>query len=192
MTIKAIETSYKGYRFRSRLEARWAVFFDSLGIAWEYEKEGFVSNGKPYLPDFWLLDYKAHLEIKPGNWSLWDAVRGKEWAFAEGNEEGDNLFLVLAGNPWPWEYYFFSEFQGTLLPFPTAQFAICSECGSVRVVVSSVDAERDLWPLAFASSESKCGHVFCWCRPNYPVETHHLGRAYVAARSARFEHGEAG
>jgi hypothetical protein len=28
--IKAIETSYKGYRFRSRLEARWAVFFDAL------------------------------------------------------------------------------------------------------------------------------------------------------------------
>lgn len=25
--IKAIETEYKGYRFRSRLEARWAVFF---------------------------------------------------------------------------------------------------------------------------------------------------------------------
>lgn len=39
--IKAIETSYKGYRFRSRLEARWAVFFDALGIEWEYEKEGY-------------------------------------------------------------------------------------------------------------------------------------------------------
>jgi hypothetical protein len=39
--IKAIETRYKGYRFRSRLEARWAVFFDALGVEWEYEKEGF-------------------------------------------------------------------------------------------------------------------------------------------------------
>ena len=28
--IKAIETVYNGYRFRSRLEARWAVFFDAL------------------------------------------------------------------------------------------------------------------------------------------------------------------
>lgn len=27
--IKAIDTYYKGYRFRSRLEARWAVFFDA-------------------------------------------------------------------------------------------------------------------------------------------------------------------
>lgn len=36
-----IETRYKGYRFRSRLEARWAVFFDVLGVRWEYEPEGY-------------------------------------------------------------------------------------------------------------------------------------------------------
>ena len=41
--IKAIETYYKGYRFRSRLEARWAVFFDAAGIKYEYEPEGFIS-----------------------------------------------------------------------------------------------------------------------------------------------------
>ncbi len=40
-SIKAIETRYKGYRFRSRLEARWAVYFDTLGWKWEYEKEGY-------------------------------------------------------------------------------------------------------------------------------------------------------
>ena len=39
--IKAIETEYNGYRFRSRLEARWAVFFDAMGIKYEYEPEGF-------------------------------------------------------------------------------------------------------------------------------------------------------
>ena len=54
MKIKAIETRYKGYRFRSRLEARWAVFFDALCIEWEYEREGFVLPYGPYLPDFWL------------------------------------------------------------------------------------------------------------------------------------------
>ena len=32
MEIKAIETIYNGYKFRSRLEARWAVFFDEAGI----------------------------------------------------------------------------------------------------------------------------------------------------------------
>ena len=53
--IKAIDTDYKGYKFRSRLEARWAVFFDVLGIEWEYEKEGYeLGAGERYLPDFAL------------------------------------------------------------------------------------------------------------------------------------------
>ena len=30
--IKAIQTEYNGYLFRSRLEARWAVFFDACGV----------------------------------------------------------------------------------------------------------------------------------------------------------------
>ena len=50
-TIRAIETRYNGYRFRSRLEARWAVFFDTLGIRYEYEPEGFDLSrlaGKDY------------------------------------------------------------------------------------------------------------------------------------------------
>ena len=63
--IKPIETRYKGYRMRSRLEARWAVFFDALGIDWEYEKEGFDLDGIYYLPDFWLPDLKVWVEIKP-------------------------------------------------------------------------------------------------------------------------------
>jgi len=41
MAIAAIETRYAGCRFRSRLEARWAVFYDALGIDWEYEPQGF-------------------------------------------------------------------------------------------------------------------------------------------------------
>lgn len=53
--IPAIETQYKGYRFRSRTEARWAVFFDALGVDWVYEPEGYNLGGAGlYLPDFWL------------------------------------------------------------------------------------------------------------------------------------------
>lgn len=54
--MKAIETHYKGYRFRSRLEARWAVFFDAMGLRWEYEPEGFELPSGCYLPDFRLFD----------------------------------------------------------------------------------------------------------------------------------------
>lgn len=64
MTIKAIETEYNGYRFRSRLEARWAVFFDSLKIPWVYEPEGIEINRLSYLPDFYLPDCKQFFEVK--------------------------------------------------------------------------------------------------------------------------------
>jgi hypothetical protein len=67
MTIKAIETKYKGYRFRSRLEARWAVHFDALNVEWRYEPEGF-NLGEPlgcYLPDFYLPKFNTWCEVKP-------------------------------------------------------------------------------------------------------------------------------
>lgn len=64
--IKAIETKYNGYRFRSRLEARWAVFFDACNEPWEYEVEGYdlCKNLGYYLPDFWLPHKKVFVEIK--------------------------------------------------------------------------------------------------------------------------------
>lgn len=62
--INAIETRYRGRKFRSRLEARWAVFFDSLSIPWDYELEGFALQSGPYLPDFWLPRQECWVEIK--------------------------------------------------------------------------------------------------------------------------------
>lgn len=76
--MKAIETRYAGCRFRSRLEARWAVFFDTLGIEWEYEPQGFevpvyeFPHAMPkrtdqivrYLPDFWLPKQQIWFEVK--------------------------------------------------------------------------------------------------------------------------------
>ena len=46
--IRAKPTTYNGRLFRSRLEARWAAYFDLLGWAWEYEP--FDLNG--WSPDF--------------------------------------------------------------------------------------------------------------------------------------------
>lgn len=67
MSIKAIETVYKGYRFRSRLEARYAVMFDALGFEWQYEPEGFdLGEMGHYLPDFFLPKLNVWIEIKGG------------------------------------------------------------------------------------------------------------------------------
>jgi hypothetical protein len=64
--IKAIDTPYNNHLFRSRLEARFAVFFDALGVEWTYEEEGFeLGKGERYLPDFFLPKYDLYAEIKP-------------------------------------------------------------------------------------------------------------------------------
>lgn len=63
--IKAIETFYRGHKFRSRLEARWAVFFDTLGWEWVYEPEAISTEHGGYLVDFYLPGMKKYAEIKP-------------------------------------------------------------------------------------------------------------------------------
>ncbi|MFA5300089.1 MAG: hypothetical protein WC389_18030, partial [Lutibacter sp.] len=75
--IEAKQTEYRGYLMRSRLEARWGVFFDTLGIKWEYEFEGFdLSDGYGYLPDFYLpeFDNGCWCEIKPDNGDFTRAI----------------------------------------------------------------------------------------------------------------------
>jgi len=71
MNIKAIETEYGGCRFRSRLEARWAVFFTELGWRWQYEPEGFELPSGWYLPDF-LVHIASPSE---GNGDRWIEVK---------------------------------------------------------------------------------------------------------------------
>lgn len=48
---RGIPTTYGGVRFRSRIEARWAVMFDQLGWRWEYEPLDLDG----YIPDFVLM-----------------------------------------------------------------------------------------------------------------------------------------
>jgi hypothetical protein len=63
--IQALPTIYDGVRYRSRIEARWAIFMDTLSIEHEYEREGFdCGNGVYYLPDFWLPALKVWIEVK--------------------------------------------------------------------------------------------------------------------------------
>ena len=63
--IRGIKTEYKGVVFKSRLEAKWAKFFDSNGIEWEYESVRFKSGAVRYTPDFALFGRRIYVEIKP-------------------------------------------------------------------------------------------------------------------------------
>jgi hypothetical protein len=60
----SIRTRYNGTLFRSKLEADWARAFDSLGVVWEYEREGQYFGDVFYLPDFWLPKSRQYVEVK--------------------------------------------------------------------------------------------------------------------------------
>ncbi len=101
MYIKSIPTEFKGVRFRSRLEARWAAFFEALNFDWRYEHEPVVveeatelaPNAKTcvWLPDFWLADVNLYIEIKPTE---------EEAAKCSGEIDGFNIQAGYHTNLW--------------------------------------------------------------------------------------------
>ena len=186
-TIKAIETKYAGCRFRSRLEARWAVFFNTLGVPWEYEPQGFIlSNGTYYLPDFLLTDCGTWVEVK-GAESALDKnlmrLAARDLPFMNGRGERGPRMLVLG-------------------PIPDVTQQQPDRFGEIRDLTwVGLDSEDPELRVGF-------GHYYKNHRPWWddlesplpwltPVlsesESMYDARdAYVAARSARFEHGECG
>lgn len=186
--VKAIETRYKGYRMRSRLEARWAVFFDALGVKWEYEKEGYQLSTGWYLPDFWLPEFNFFVEIKPNQECQWEHCSG----VAAWSEEEKEYFSVLrvilcTGDPGDYiAYDYADEGLGDM-----GKFSQCPKCKMLGFTYCG-------W-----AGYIGCSCFACKCHDNYGC---HCGKPYkesgidhflmqnavIAARSARFEHGENG
>jgi hypothetical protein len=79
--IKSKRTIYNGNSFRSKLEARWAVFFDSLGLGYQYEPEyDEVYEGVWYKPDFRIPSLNCHIEIKPKKPNERALLKAAGWA----------------------------------------------------------------------------------------------------------------
>lgn len=162
-TIKAIETRYKGYRFRSRLEARWAVFFDALGLKWEYEREGFnLGDLGWYLPDFWLPQVEMWGEVKPLKHEPKDLAKCMVLA------RYGYPVLLLSGTPEnkPYVALIDPEIRGIDDNFDCQLFAFTMEHGY------PIDEHR---LYSCIDDDDQFDDV---------------GRAAYAARSARFEHGK--
>lgn len=52
------------------------MFFDAMGIKYEYEPEGYdLGELGWYLPDFWLPEHRWHVEVKGKNVSGLDKAR---------------------------------------------------------------------------------------------------------------------
>ena len=90
--VTGIATKYAGIVFRSRLEARWAITFDSLGWPWKYEPIDLAG----YISDF-VLGFERPLlvEVKP-------YVTLEQWPEAQGKIERsgwDGEAIILDAAP---------------------------------------------------------------------------------------------
>jgi hypothetical protein len=91
-----IPTVYAGRQFRSRLEARWAAFFDLMRWRWEYEP--FDLPG--WIPDFLLCEEDILVEVKPVSDLRNEIARStmlEMVSAARGRHEG---LLILGVGPW--------------------------------------------------------------------------------------------
>lgn len=184
MTIAAIETQYAGYRFRSRLEARWAVFFDTLGIRWEYEPQGYVIDGTPYLPDFVL-----HL---PDKRTVFAEIKHADTDEHEGEHvdlcrtlarESDRNVLLLIGPPAHRLYHQFTPWLGP----DSFTAAFFHDYGPKLTTADAWWYERTIPNSETGALEFT--HDDRGLRKSFGQG---LVDAVTAARSARFEHGERG
>jgi hypothetical protein len=201
--IKAIETQYNGYRFRSRLEARWAVFFDTLGITYEYEKEGYDLDGTWYLPDFWLPDLKLWVETKGE--LTW--IRRNAWQHKDGSwytvDESPELQLCekfkehqewpmacIVGYPGAERIYFYAwdmtDSSGGSYSDDDSRW--CTSEGRVTLDVRPGRSDRDI------HADNLCGIYMPWFTDPFQHGSDRcdIERAYEAAKAARFEYGESG
>lgn len=211
--IKPIETVYNGYRFRSRLEARWAVFFNAMGIKYEYEPEGYeLSTGEKYLPDFHLPEMGYYAEVKGMNNHLASDVS----KMCEFVAEKKNSIIILSQVP-------YSEESCGLYFFPMLHF-LSKHCTSIvadhgffyyddgrSFIQDNYYIGRELRWSPWAAKVDN--NILCEELQAIPgekvdlvdedddfsitIRDTHQGLAKVqsairAARQARFEHGECG
>jgi hypothetical protein len=192
--IKAIETRYKGRRFRSRLEARWAIFFDMARIKWEYEFEGYkLNDGTSYLPDFYLPESKTFVEIKPHDKELVDKGLQKcdEFVFSTKKD-----ILLIGGNPSIDEYFtvLLTPCEGKcaepekhiheVVHLWDGKFCQGEKCYSI----SLIGTDPCKWALTVKRGITCSSEETCYAVNNSKL----LIKAYESAISARFEHGENG
>lgn len=218
--IKAIETHYAGHRFRSRLEARWAVFFDALGIEWVYEDQGYLVSTRlsslgyhedhfPYLPDFWLPGHGVFAEVK-GALSVDECIRLLDAAASISSQDaggcGDGPNTVVLG-PIPSEkrprlplslHMHKGDLQAAAWSAQPGGGCHSATLGTLATDygggtdIFSSSLLNEAWPRSGdCDLLARRTCTYLLQGDDSPVSTRVMN-AYAKARKARFEHGERG
>lgn len=179
--LKAIDTEYGGRLYRSRLEARWAVFFDAMKIRYEYEAEGYNLDGLYYLPDFYLPDLKVYVEIKPAR-ELEEVELDKVLRLQQ--TSGKRVLLII-GSPGLNSYLIltYSNIQSDAAEVWESEFAECRKgCGEIWLL-----AKDRSWGGTIVNNPD-CQSI------DDPVAEYspRIVEAYRTATMARFEHDAKG
>ena len=178
--MKPIETEYNGLRFRSRQEARTAIFLDALQIPYLYEPEGLeLSDGTRYLPDFYLTDSKQFLEVK-GILSEYDEHKIKQ-AIAEG------IDVVTLFEDFSFTACWLREDGNGTDRKDNSYLCKCLHCGKYWFNGESGD-----WKCRCCGASDGNGHFYeaIGGLPEYNSDDDREYYAVQLARQARFEHGE--
>ena len=203
--IKAIQTYYNGYHFRSRTEARWAVFFDNANIRYQYEPEGYeLSDGTKYLPDFYLSDFGIFVEIKPLLKGVepdeMQATYRKQEELCRKFRDEVGSILLMRGVPW-------DDVWGQLFCFDLTDSSGGTFEGSARFVNACEYNHEGCDPILLVNERRQDRTLFldpAYQKMNWrgsipcnradglynPNSTEMLSMAKRSAQQARFEHGE--
>lgn len=195
--MQAIETYYNGYKFRSRLEARWAVFFDALGVEYEYEPEGFTLNsGRKYLPDFrvkcwgtrgeiWDKPFDLYVEVK-GEMTQEDADKIHEFSRVKAiTEDGmhywsiQNPILIIGNIPNPDLYRACSD-----------DLKCYDQMNGINIYQWNYETIDGDYFAAYPAVENGCFYLDGDDSNYQTMDTDIICEAFRKARQARFEHGE--
>lgn len=180
--MKVIETFYNGYRFRSRLEARWAVFFNSLKIKYEYEPEGFVlADGICYLPDFYLPQLGVYVEVKASFQMITeeDIIKIDSFSMQE-----DGQLLLIVGSPESQTMYLLNRCN----MFPISEVGCTYSDYSENLVEMYYMALGDAGcEIEFASNVYRGGWTLAFPSLRIDGDDCNYKQSLVEARQARFE-----
>lgn len=93
-------TSFRGVTYRTRIEARWAVFFDRLGVTFHYKPEKLeLPDRQCCTPTFYVHEFEAYIWVFASSSEI--LIEESELAFKLFKSEQVNHVWLIMGPPNP-------------------------------------------------------------------------------------------